>query len=59
MEGWEPDCFLAWGRVSPKKRWLVQVLSRKKCVWGYDYFGFRSDTGEDLIFTGEFLEVIS
>ena len=58
MEGWEPDCFLAWYRVSPKKKWLVQVLSHKK-GGGYDYFGFRSDTGEDLIFTGEFLEVIS
>lgn len=57
--GWERDCFLAWYRVSPKKRWLVQVLSRKKGGWGYDYFGFISHTGENLIFGGPFLERIT
>ena len=58
MEGWEPECFIAWYWVSPKKRRLVQVLSRKKGRRGYDYYGFLSDTGEDLIFTGAFLEKI-
>lgn len=57
-DGWEPACFLAWYRSSPKKRWLVQVIARKVCSWGEDFYGFRSDTGEDYLFTGAFLEKI-
>jgi regulation of enolase protein 1 (concanavalin A-like superfamily) len=58
-DGWEPACFLAWYRVSQKKKWLVQVIARKVCFWGEDFYGFRSDTGESYLFTGSFLEKIS
>lgn len=56
---WEPEYFLAWYKITPKKKLLVQILSRKKVGWGYDYFGFISRTGENLMFAGPFLERIS
>ena len=56
---WEPDCFLAWYRVSPRRKWLVQVLSRKEYTWGSEYFGFYMNTGKEYVFNGKFIERIS